>query len=77
MMGIEFVENKETKEPFDEDKNIGLRIAQAAQKRGLIGRPLGNILILSPTLIMDETMIGTIEQILRESITEVGKDLRA
>ena len=77
MMGVEFVENKETKEPFGEDKNIGLRIAKAAQKRGLIGRPLGNILILSPTLIMDEAMILSIEQILRESILEVAKDLRA
>jgi len=77
MMGIEFVENKETKEPFDDDKNIGLRIAKSAQKRGLIGRPLGNILILSPTLIMDEPMIHSIGDILRECITEVGADLRA
>ena len=72
MMGVEFVKNKQTKEPFTDEDNIGLLIARACQKRGLIGRPLGNILILSPTLIMDEEMIMQIEAILRDAITEVA-----
>lgn len=77
MMGIEFVKNKDTKEPFTPEDNVGLRIAKATQKRGLIARPLGNILILSPTLIMDETLIMQIEGILRESIIEVAAELSA
>jgi adenosylmethionine-8-amino-7-oxononanoate aminotransferase len=76
MMGIEFVKDKETKATFGDDINVGLMIAQAAQQRGLIARPLGNILILSPTLIMDEPMIGEIEGILRESIGAVTATLR-
>ncbi|MCF6328852.1 MAG: tRNA pseudouridine(55) synthase TruB [Henriciella sp.] len=76
MMGIEFVANKETKATFDDDINVGPLVAQAAQQRGLIARPLGNILILSPTLIMDEAMIGEIEGILRESIDAVTATLR-
>lgn len=75
MMGMEFVKDKVTKETFSDDKNLGLQIAKACQKRGLIARPLGNILILSPTLIMDEAMIGTIGDTLRESIEEVTKGL--
>lgn len=77
MMGMEFVKNKDTKETYADDVNIGLRIAQETQKRGLIARPLGNILILSPTLIMDEAMIGQIEGILRESIKAVTATLPA
>lgn len=77
MMGIEFVKNKDTKEPFTLEDSVGLRIAKSTQKRGLIARPLGNILILSPTLIMDEKLIMQIEGILRESIIEVAKELRA
>ncbi len=74
MMGIEFVANKDTKETYSDEVNIGLQIAQECQRRGLIARPLGNILILSPTLIMDEPMIAEIEGILRESIqTAVSK----
>ena len=71
MMGIEFVRDKATKLPFAPEDTIGLKVARAAQNRGLIARPLGNILILSPTLVMDEAMIDTTAGILRESIAEV------
>lgn len=77
MMGIEFVKNKDTKESYSDEINVGLQVAQEAQKRGLVARPLGNILILSPTLIMDETQIGQIETILRDSITAVTATLPA
>ena len=77
MMGLEFVSDKETKETFSDEVNIGLQLAKSCQKRGLIARPLGNILILSPTLIMDEAMIMNIEGILRESIIETAKVVRA
>jgi len=75
MMGIEFVKNRATKESYPADAQVGLKVAQACQKRGLIARPLGNVLILSPTLIMDEPMIDQIEAILRDSIEEVSASL--
>jgi adenosylmethionine-8-amino-7-oxononanoate aminotransferase len=75
MIGIEFVKDKETREPYADEINVGLRVAQAAQQRGLIARPLGNILILSPTLIMDEEQISQIEGILRDSIKAVSAEL--
>ncbi|SDL23911.1 aminotransferase class III-fold pyridoxal phosphate-dependent enzyme [Aliiruegeria lutimaris] len=71
MMGIEFVRDKADKTPFAPEDMIGLKVARAAQKRGLIARPLGNILILSPTLVMDGAMIDRTAAILRESIAEV------
>ncbi len=75
MMGIEFVKDKATREAFSVDDNVGTRIAQAAQSRGLIARPLGNILILSPTLIMTADEISRIERVLRESIATVSAEL--
>ncbi|EEX14755.1 aminotransferase class-III [Citreicella sp. SE45] len=75
MIGIEFVKDKETKEIFDPALNIGLRVARKAQERGLIARPLGHILILSPTLILTPEQIDTIGAILRESILDVMKEL--
>ena len=71
MMGIEFVKDKALKTPFEPEDQIGLKIARAAQARGLIARPLGNILILSPTLIMTQELIERTAAILRESIAEV------
>ena len=58
-----------------DEAQVGLKVARACQKRGLIARPLGNVLILSPTLIMEAPMIDQIESILRESITEVAASL--
>jgi adenosylmethionine-8-amino-7-oxononanoate aminotransferase len=75
MMGIEFVKDRATKASFDPEQQVALKLAGACQKRGLIARPLGNVLILSPTLIMDEAMIDRIEAILREAITEVAASL--
>lgn len=72
MIGIEFVRDKATREEFAPDAMIGLAVSQECQKRGLIARALGNILILSPTLIMDEPMIAEIASILRESIAVVS-----
>jgi adenosylmethionine-8-amino-7-oxononanoate aminotransferase len=75
MIGIEFVKNKATREEFPPEAMVGMLVARQAQKRGLIARPLGNILILSPTLVMDEPMILGIADTLRESILAVSKDL--
>ena len=75
MMGIEFVKDKATKKEFEEHEAIGLKVAQACQARGLIARPLGNILILSPTLILSEEQIHQIADILRESIADVASKL--
>ena len=75
MMGIEFVKDRATKTSHPPEAEVGLRIAQACQRRGLIARPLGNVLILSPTLIMDVAMIDRIEAILRDAITEVAAGL--
>lgn len=75
MIGIEFVKDKATKALFDADLNIGMRIARKAQDKGLVARPLGHILILSPTLILTEAQIAEIGGILREAITEVMAEL--
>jgi adenosylmethionine-8-amino-7-oxononanoate aminotransferase len=75
MIGIEFVKDRATKESHPAEAEVGLKVARACQKRGLIARPLGNVLILSPTLIMDEPMIDEIEGILRDAIEEVAAGL--
>lgn len=43
MMGIEFVKDRDTKESYPDDAQVGLKVARACQKRGLIARPLGNV----------------------------------
>ena len=76
MMGLEFVRDKSTKEVFDEEIKIGGQVAQAAQARGLIIRPLGNMAVMSPPLTLTPEQIEEIAAILRDSIVQVIGDLK-
>ena len=54
---IELVANYRTKEPFPNEARIGYRIYQRALAKGLLIRPLGNILyFMPPYIISDEEM---------------------
>jgi adenosylmethionine-8-amino-7-oxononanoate aminotransferase len=75
MMGIEFVRDKATREAFGNDDNIGGKVAAAAQKRGLIVRPLGSMAVLSPCLTLSEQEVAQVVTILDESIAEVMVNL--
>jgi len=76
MMGIEFVKDKATKAAFDPDADVGPRVSRHAQARGLIVRPLGSMAVLSPPLILTETQIATIAEMLRDSIVATVADLK-
>jgi adenosylmethionine-8-amino-7-oxononanoate aminotransferase len=76
MMGLEFVRDKVTKAVFDDEIKIGSRVAQAAQSRGLIVRPLGNMAVMSPPLVLTEEQIEEFVAILRDSISAVIEDLK-
>jgi adenosylmethionine-8-amino-7-oxononanoate aminotransferase len=57
MVGIELVRDRETKEPFSPAARIGHRIALAARDRGVIVRPIGDVLILMPAPAMPESLV--------------------
>ncbi|HIU50916.1 MAG TPA: adenosylmethionine--8-amino-7-oxononanoate transaminase [Candidatus Limousia pullorum] len=55
--GIELVKNKETKEGFESEKRVGYEIYKIALKKGLLLRPLGNVLYFNPPLIITKEEI--------------------
>ena len=75
MMCVENLADKETKELFPAEVKIGNRIADHCQKRGVIVRPVGHLNVLSPPLVMTETQIDTMVDVLRESILATMEDL--
>jgi putrescine aminotransferase len=75
MMCLESVADRETKESLPDEVQVGKRIAQGCQKRGLMIRPLGPMNILSPTLILTEAQIDEIAETLRAAIKETMDDL--
>jgi adenosylmethionine-8-amino-7-oxononanoate aminotransferase len=76
MACVEFVKNKETKELFSEDLDIGKWVSNQADSRGLIVRPIINLNVMSPPLIIDRTQVDFIVATLRDSILACIKDLQ-
>jgi adenosylmethionine-8-amino-7-oxononanoate aminotransferase len=52
MVGIELVEDRATRKPFDPKRRTGAAICQRIRKHGVIIRPLGDVLVLMPPLAM-------------------------
>ncbi len=77
MIGMEFVKDKETKEMFSNETDIGKRVAREAQKRGLIVRPLGGMAVMSPPLILSAEQIDTFADVLRDSIVAADEGVRS
>ena len=75
MMGIEFVRDKDSREAFEAEARVGWRVAQEAQKRGVIVRPLGSMIVMSPPLILDEAQIATLGEVLHQSIAAAVEGL--
>ncbi|MBI4642885.1 MAG: adenosylmethionine--8-amino-7-oxononanoate transaminase [Deltaproteobacteria bacterium] len=74
MVGIELVKDRETREPFPVARRTGHRVILEARKRGVILRPLGDVLVLMPPLCITEEELETLARVAYESIdAEVKK----
>ena len=68
---IELVQDPATKTPFDSKKRLGYEIYKCALKRGLLLRPLGDVLYFNPPLTITKEELSAAIRIAHESITEV------
>lgn len=71
MTGIELVIDKDSKEPYAPKERIGNQVILEARKRGLIIRPLGNVVVLMPPLSISLEEIDRLCDITFESIRMV------
>lgn len=77
MMCVEFVQHKESKELFPDEVVIGKRVANHAEKHGLIVRPIVHLNIMSPPLTITGEQVDFIVDTLRTSILETADQLAA
>jgi len=68
MAGIELVADKERKKEYPYEDKVGIRVIQEARRRGLIIRPLGNVIVLLPPLSVSLNELREITDITRVSI---------
>jgi adenosylmethionine---8-amino-7-oxononanoate aminotransferase len=68
MAAIELVEDKKTRKPYPLKARVGHRVCGIARQRGLLLRPLGNIIVLIPPLSTSHDEIMRMVDILSDSI---------
>jgi adenosylmethionine-8-amino-7-oxononanoate aminotransferase len=73
--GIELVKDWRTREPFDLRERAGIRVCEAMARRGVLTRPVGNVIVLMPpyctTARQLRRMVGTVREALEEIQTQM------
>ncbi len=76
MACVECVADRESKNPLALDNAVGKRIDAHCHELGLLVRPLINMCVMSPPLIITRDQIDDMVAILREGISRTMDDLR-
>jgi len=69
--GIELVKNWRTREPFALRERAGIRVCEAMAQRGVLTRPVGNVIVLMPPYCTTKAQLQKIVSALREAVEEV------
>jgi len=71
MTGIEMVADKETKDSFPTQEKMGIKVILEARKRGVIIRPLGDVIVIMPPLSISEAELEKLVEVVYQSIRTV------
>ncbi|MEJ2313621.1 MAG: adenosylmethionine--8-amino-7-oxononanoate transaminase [Nitrospirota bacterium] len=74
MAGVELVAEKATKEPFPWEEKVGVRACYAARERGVLVRPLGNVVVIMPPLSISEENLARMLEVMGEAIGEATSE---
>jgi adenosylmethionine-8-amino-7-oxononanoate aminotransferase len=75
MVCVECVIDKATKEPMPYEWEIGERIGRNTMRHGLISRPMGHLVVLSPPLTISRAQIDTAVAAMRAGILDTIDEL--
>ena len=69
--GIELVKNWRTREPFALRERAGIRVCEAMAKRGVLTRPIGNVIALLPPYCTTRAQVQLMVGALHEAVAEI------
>jgi len=72
MVGIELVKERYSKQSYPLEQKVGIRVILEARKRGLIVRPLGDVIVIMPPLNISYEHLERLVEIVFHSIKEVA-----
>ena len=70
MLAVELVRDRETREPFKLAEQIGARVCNILAKRGILTRPVGNVIVIMPPFCTTQRQVKKIFATLHASIEE-------
>ena len=68
--GIELVKDRSKRTPFALEEKVGMRVGEAMARRGVLTRPIGNIIVIMPPYCTTQAQMKKIISVLYESIEE-------
>jgi len=75
MAGIELVQDKDSREPFAPGLKTGIRVIMEARKRGVIIRPLGDVIVLMPPLSISLKELDMLIEVVYDSIKAAARSV--
>jgi adenosylmethionine-8-amino-7-oxononanoate aminotransferase len=72
--GVELVKNWKTREPFPLREQAGIRVCEAMARRGVLTRPVGNVIVLMPPFCATAPQTRAMVSALRGSVAEIHGD---
>jgi adenosylmethionine-8-amino-7-oxononanoate aminotransferase len=70
--GIELVRDWRTREPFDLRERAGIRVCEAMARRGVLTRPVGNVIVLMPPYCTTAAQVKKMVSTLAEGVAELA-----
>jgi adenosylmethionine-8-amino-7-oxononanoate aminotransferase len=71
IVGIELVINWRTREPFALRERAGIRVCEAMARRGVLTRPIGNVIVLMPPYCTTQTQTRKMVRAVFDSVREI------
>lgn len=71
--GIELVRDWRTREPFDLREQAGIRVCQLMARRGVLTRPIGNVLVLMPPYCTTSEQLAEMISVMGEALAAESK----
>ena len=69
--GIELVKNSKTGEQYPWEERVGIQVCLEARKHGVLSRPLGNTIVIFPPLVISNSELELLLNVLQNSIRKV------
>ena len=70
VLAVELVADWKTRKPFELSKQVGIRVCNNMANRGVLTRPIGNVIVVMPPYCTTQSQVKKIFTVLHDSIKE-------